>query len=335
MSSSWEINFIFEVMRNLVWANDRRQRTFVGRGGKTSRSARHLPPVDWDAYPPGPNAPLVPLLRMPDSLCQIVVDYKPGDWPDRGALVEEKIDGIRALWMNTRLTSREGADLLSTEPLWEECAALAKAIDPSCTGGAFLDGEWIEPGGFGPTLAMHGRNASGKAEGVYYVFDALPEQVFLWRVVGAELIDRRLKIEREIARLGLTRVKLLPARRIHQEAEAMNYAREVWARGGEGIVIKDPFSRYGRVRSPDWRRVKRARTFDLPAVRVELGAKGGSVLVVAGDRREHRIPIGFGEAAALKLRGGIAGRIAEVGCIELDEAGAMRKPRFIRWRDDK
>ncbi len=233
-------------------------RLYVGPGSVTNVD-RGQPITD---KPAGMNFPYLPPpveigppLGRPKRgpyFCQMVSDYRAGRWPQYGAVVEEKLDGIRALWVGGRLATRNGADLPATESLWSDCEKLAARFD----GEAVLDGEWIEPGGLMATKAVRDTRGKGLAIGRYVVWDALPVAAWAGREHSRDLLDRRHALEMAFAKLKLTRVHLMPMRRIWEEWEAMEYAREVWARGGEGVVVKDPRSRYTCTRDETWQRIK-------------------------------------------------------------------------------
>jgi ATP-dependent DNA ligase len=269
-----------------------------------------------------------------------VTDFRPDLFSApgvHGALVEKKHDGVRALWLGDRLTSREGAPLWATQAWWPALAKIANRDGVPM----MLDGEWIEPGGFQATLRAFQRGAKVEASGRLVLFDAIP--LAEWEAdAGTMPLSARKRVLSAFGAGCPPFVTVEAGKRIWSPVEAQSAAEAIWARGGEGVVIKDASAPYIRSRGPAWLRIKRKLTVDAVVIEV-VPAKDDplrlATLVVNFEGRRVRL-----NCAALPLRerhaamydpGKLIGRVVEVEAMERTERGSLRQPRFGRWRDDK
>lgn len=152
-----------------------------------------------------------------------------------GWLVSEKYDGIRAIWTGTRLMTRSGKTLRA--PAW-----FLRGLPADVR----LDGEvWMGRNTF-PALQSTLQRAGSDWRGVrFMVFDLAEQGAFEARnerLAGMEFPDH---------------VQVVRHHRIsgHEELAAME--RAVVFRGGEGLVIRRPGSRYRPGRCGDVVKVKR------------------------------------------------------------------------------
>lgn len=169
-------------------------------------------------------------------------------------LVQFKADGIRALYVDGRIVSREGAPLDCALHCQPGLARIEKAFGASLV----FDGEYVAQDGFAATLAEHKR---GTGEGVFWAFDVLP--LADWRAGRCDVaVEDRIDFLRDLVRdCDSLFVGMLDAWTL-TPTEADAKAREIWAAGGEGIVSKRLGSPYVRARSDDWVRVKQNHTVD-------------------------------------------------------------------------
>lgn len=250
---------------------------------------------------------------------------QPVDWTDDQpaplrSVVQLKVDGVRALYIDGRIVTREGAPLACAD----HCASGLKRLERHLGEPFFFDAEYSEEDGFNATLAAHRR---GKGEGVLWLFDAVP--IREWRV------DRASQpIEQRLERLA----KALP----HSEsmfvgmldywimgpAEARQKAADLWALGYEGIVAKRARSLYARRRSDAWLRLKREVTLDCTVLALTATPAGRrSVVVRDPDGRQIKVPvddqIGF-----------MPGDMVEIS-LQPATGGGYRGARFVRSRPDR
>lgn len=168
-------------------------------------------------------------------------------------------------------------------------------------------------------------------------------------------------------------IKILPV--YFTEADKKALYEKVIARGGEGIILKDVYAPYYQgERHRSWVKVKRQRTFDVVFMGIELAndtsVKKGEVLAtptrIAGQAGAIRygqyvevndgpsdglfssLPhwelkqlgtvSGFDDSAREYITANadvLEGKVLEVTGQEQFKSGAIRHPRFLRWREDK
>lgn len=208
------------------------------------------------------------------ALCQLVADWR-GVLPPGGALASEKIDGWRALWFTgldgvARLWTRGGIPIEGTAHIAHHCARLERlAGEP-----LFLDGEFQVAGSLAATKAWCERGwKQGGEAGQLFLFDGMPLDE--WRAGGSPTpLYRRSEWLSALARSAeaecewtwrershgrdelLPPVVVVPDVWAEDAGDALRIAGEIWARNGEGAVLKCPESPYQRKRSPDWMKVK-------------------------------------------------------------------------------
>lgn len=284
-------------------------------------------------------APHPALARKPDSvssLCQLVVDFA-GQVPAGGAIVEAKADGIRALWIDHELVTREGAPILGCDHI----TAKLSAIEDEAAFPLFFDGELVVDGSWSATIAHFqagGRRGNG---GTLHLFDVLP--MWTWRGEGASeaLHARKAKLEAMAAPHAGDALSVMPWAYMEDAADIRERAREFIAAGGEGVVVKDALSTYRRGRSANWQRIRKSLSFDVPVVevrphRVLAGRLGAVVVDVDGVR--VTVDRGFSDAERVELwqeREWLIGAIVEVEAMEKTGRGSLRQPLFRRVRADK
>ncbi len=268
-----------------------------------------------------------------------------GHWSEAGhprdAYAQLKVDGIRALYVDTSIVSRQALPLDCAL----HCLPGLHAIEQAYGEPMVFDGEYVEPAGFNATLAAHKR---GWGVGRVWLFDAVPYSQ--WRDNRfTERLDVRVpRLNEIVQRLKLPFVDSLPLHPMPTVADAMAEAETVWARGGEGIVVKAGSSRYERGRTRAWSKIKRRESAD--GVIVDLDVRGGvlKALLVKVTSECTGLPAG----RVVKVAAGIPddlradiernwrsgksdGQAVEFGFGDTTEAGAPRGAYFIRLREDK
>jgi bifunctional non-homologous end joining protein LigD len=166
-----------------------------------------------------------------------------------GWIYEEKVDGWRMVAIKTagavRLLSRKGCDLTRRFP------ALATALNGLKPMAFILDGEVaVYDRAFVSRLEwLHRRPKDEPAtRPVYMVFDLL-------ELDGRDLRGEPLKVRRRLLeRLVRSHGMVFATRRLSRNG--LKAWEDVVARGSEGLVAKDPESRYVPGRTPAWLKVK-------------------------------------------------------------------------------
>lgn len=287
-------------------------------------------------------APPPPAARIEgDGLCQLLMDWDAKFFPASGrALVEQKHDGLRAVWIKGGLHTREEAPM----PCASHCVPGLQLLEAHFGEPMVFDAEYIEPGGFQATNASHRRGDAlprdpANPPGVLMVFDAVPLRAWEGRAEAPLLEARKRRLMEALARCPSPWLRYVAHAVVMTPAEAERIARYAITQGHEGVVIKDPESPYVRGRSRAWQRIKRVMTVDCPIVAVEpVEHKDGTMatLICDHDGRTVRVTAGFSPAERRELWTfwpRLIGRVVELEAMELTNSGALRHPRFHRWKD--
>lgn len=211
----------------------------------------------------------------PTSLCQLAGRWA-GNVPQGGMSAEIKADGFRALWFagldgQARLWTRNGMPIEGTAHL-----AHRLAIMEHVAGEPFMfDGEYIVDGTLAATKRWceAGWKLGGNA-GTLHLFDAMPLSDWKRGRCDMRQIDRKAQlvaIAAEAAASPLAwewaprsrgatpgSVEILDDVWLETVDDVRDEANRVWARGLEGLMLKDPEAPYVRGRSDAWLKVKKA-----------------------------------------------------------------------------
>ncbi|MEA2176228.1 MAG: ligase 1 [Blastocatellia bacterium] len=196
--------------------------------------------------------------------------------PTDGFLVEDKFDGIRA-----QAHTAQGRVALYSRTMDEVTHRFPELVAPLQTlkSDAILDGEIVPARDelilpFAELQKRLGRKTVGDdlladVPVVFIVYDVL---YAAGRVLVDEALDERRRVMSElIPRAG--RLRLSEAKRMADVAALDDEFAAARGRGNEGLMIKDPHSRYkpGR-RGREWLKLKRAiATLDVVVTAVEVG----------------------------------------------------------------
>ena len=209
------------------------------------------------------------------QLCQLATDWR-GIVLAVGTMWEEKFDGWRACRFpgvdgKVRLWTRNGHPIGGIEHILYRLALMERVAGEPM----FFDGEFQVDGTLEATKAWceRGWKYGGEA-GVFHAFDALT--LGEWCAGGSDmpLIDRKARL-RDLAhaveadpalswewrpgsrgRDESGAVRVVADGWAFDEAQVVEEAGRIWARGGEGLMLKDAESPYRRTRSHAWQKVK-------------------------------------------------------------------------------
>jgi len=204
-------------------------------------------------FTPPPLPPRDPrFARRPVELCSLAVKWN-GTVPAGGLIIQEKIDGIRALWIDGHLVTREGNAIGGTSHIAAALAGLERAFGRRM----MFDGEFQVDGALRPTLRHFANGGRYGDAGHLFLFDAVPLDD--WRGDRCQMpLTARLKaLDAVGAALAGDAVSVLPWRLCASPGGVQAEAAAVWTRGGEGLVAKVPDSIYRRRRGDAWAKVKR------------------------------------------------------------------------------
>ena len=215
------------------------------------------------------------------ELCMLARDIEPEQLDqlvnaDR-RLVQLKADGVRAIYAEGRIVSREGVPLDCAL----HCQPALRRLEEAFGQPMVFDGEYVEEDGFVATIAAQRR---GEGYGVMWLFDAMPFEQWsaggstdpaLWRL--QEL--RKRVMEAQSPFLGMLDFWVMDPDQTR--AKFAELIRE----GYEGLVTKDPSAPYVRTRSDAWRRLKGRFSLNAPVIDVmRKGDELQAILVRVPDQ---------------------------------------------------
>jgi DNA ligase-1 len=234
--------------------------------------------------------------------------------------MSEKLDGVRAYWDGKQLFSRQGNVYHAPDFF------IAGLPDVP------LDGElWL------------GRKAFQRCVSIVRRQD----QSELWKLVRFLVFDLPAASGPFEERLEQLRVRLAPGRspfaEIHQHARCrgLDHLRQELARiealGGEGLMLRQPGSRYEAGRSPTLLKVKsfhdaEARVVDHLPGRGRHQGRLGALGVVLPDGTNFSIGTGFSDAQ--RENPPAIGSTVTFRYQELSDRGVPRFPSFVRVRQE-
>lgn len=227
--------------------------------------------------------------RFPE-LCMLPVDADLDDLPelhgDGRRIVQLKADGLRALYLDGRIVSREGGALDCAL----HCQPALRRLEEAFGEPMMFDGEYVEEDGFNATIAAQ---RLGEGEGVFWLFDALPYAA--WCAGGTQMptLERLATLRRHVMAAASPFVGMLDFWEM-DAYETRAKALELFREGYEGVVTKDAGAFYKRQRSSHWRRIKDRRVADLPVI--DVMAKDGRLkaIVLRGPDAGKPLRIGSG-----------------------------------------
>jgi DNA ligase-1 len=237
-------------------------------------------------------------------------------------LVQPKLDGVRATYMDGVLRTRKGHAIKS-------CGHIVSELNQ----GVALDGELIIPGASFDEISGAVR-ANKLGLGLrYVVFDA--PGVPNWRA------DERYGYLKSVVQ-RYQFVSLIPSKQmLCIKEDIMDSYNVCRAQGYEGVIVKDASAPYLFKRSYDWMKIKPFETLDLKVVDLiegngkYRGMLGAAVVMYKGKRTKVS---GFTDKERLDFWNApytLLNRTIEVGFHEVKASGALREPRFIAIRYDK
>lgn len=261
-------------------------------------------------------------------------------------IVQEKLDGVFVIAYvdkeeNCSFYSRTGEEYVSMGHLKEDFVKLAKN-----TGLSFFLFEAYNPNYPQSVISGWCRDTKATHDKLWaYIHDVFTYEEFLGE-------QKPSPYEKRFNRLYCTGgsyfyLFLMPDRFIGNIEDLLDYKEEVEAKGGEGVIIRDPDScdYYPGKRKDNLIKWKKTLTFDLRVVGVSNGKGKGKYRNICGrlicqDSAGKEIHVGSGltdeqrktwwEDPSL-----ILGKIVEVEAMCLSTKGILREPRFKGIRHDK
>jgi DNA ligase-1 len=233
-----------------------------------------------------------------------------------GWWMSEKLDGVRAYWDGQQFISRQGN--LYHAPDW-----FIAQLPPTP-----LDGElWLDRKAFQRTVSIVRRQDKSEhwREISYLVFDA--------PAMDAVFEDRVAFLRESLAKVKARHVQL----HAHAQCRGVEHLREELARvealGGEGLMLRQPASKYEIGRSTTLLKVKSFHDAEARVIDHQAGAgrhKGrlGALLVELADSTQFSVGTGFSDAQ--RANPPPIGSTITFRYQELSDRGVPRFPSFVR-----
>jgi DNA ligase len=234
--------------------------------------------------------------------------------------MSEKLDGVRAYWNGKEFLSRQGN--LFHAPAW-----FMEGLPP-----VPLDGElWIDRKKFQRTVSIVRRQDKTDLwnEVKFLIFDA---------PAGAGAFEERLDFLKDTLARGATKFARLHA---HERCKNLDGLRaelsRIEALGGEGLMLRQPGSKYVAGRSSTLLKVKTFHDAEATVVGHQAGAgrhKGrlGALLVRLADGTDFAIGTGFSDKE--RANPPAIGATVTFRYQELSEGGVPRFPSWVGVRVD-
>lgn len=237
-----------------------------------------------------------------------------------GWWISEKLDGVRAYWDGSKFLSRQGNEFMA--PDWFVAGL------PSTP----LDGElWLDRKAFQKTISIVRRQDRSEhwKQIRYVIFDSPAEQ----SPFEARIANLKSQFRKPHAYAQLLE---------HSICESMEHLKQELVRveslGGEGLMIRQPGSKYEIGRSSTLLKIKTFHDAEATVIAIQDGKgkhKGrmGAILVQLPDGTEFSIGTGFSDHE--RENPPDIGSLVTFRYQELTDGGVPRFPSFMRVAIDK
>lgn len=307
--------------------------------------------------------------EIPVFGCQLATDST--GRPEMSGLkrLEPKLDGVRVLMFvypskgeNTHVISysRNGKMFENFNhiemQIGEVALKMSKRFRAWSTAGFVLDGE-VVGNSFQELMRQARRKENVQAEdSVFHIFDLIPMVDFRRGHFNAQL-SKRVEVLNSLSDIfdTLDNVELLPHIEVDLDTDngkktLDKYAKDMVAKGYEGIMIKSLGAPYECKRNKFWLKYKPVHDYDLTVIGMEegtgknLGRMGALVCEGIDDGKHITVNVGSGytdeeRQSYWEHKNSIIGRTAVVlaDAVTRNQNGAysLRFPRFKAFRDDK
>jgi len=266
------------------------------------------------------STPLLPAIIKPIAPPLLLAQTWDGEQNVTDWLVSEKLDGVRAYWTGTEFLSRQGNKFYA--PSWFT-AWLPKIP---------LDGElWLARKSFQQTVSIVRRQDESPYWRTlkYVVFDAPQAKApFEERLA---IVRDALSGKRQEFAVPLPHFLCRGNEHLQQELD------RIMQLGGEGVMLRQPDSRYESGRSATLLKVKRFLDAEARVIGYEPGKgrhKGRLGAVTVQLPNGTRFSVGSGFTDAERESPPTIGSVVTFRYQELSDGGVPRFPTFVRVRND-
>lgn len=243
-----------------------------------------------------------------------------------GWVMSEKFDGVRAIWDGKKLKSRQGKEFCAPKSFISQLPPFG------------IDGElWAGYGSFEKSASITARCDEDWGELEFLVFDA-PE-------ASGDLSARLAGLKDFLAKNQGSQIKIIEQIKIKNTKEAFEYLDKITAKGGEGVVVRDPSAPYKNGRQDSIMKLKKFYDAECEVEsikpRKDDNSVVGSVLCKDGSSKTaFKIGSGFGPLKICQKASGDEQNCLKTGDIitykyqNLTKNGKPRFAIFLRKRVD-
>lgn len=261
------------------------------------------------------------------------IDYRRIVYP---VIASPKLDGLRAIYKNGKFYSRLGNEFQGLAKLEYEIAFWAKEFHKWSGVEAIFDGELMVEGEHFNEISGQLRSFKETDKAIFNMFD-VPS---MW---DKPLVKRNNWLQSMDGRVNNTsQIQVVPSAVLNDAKEIETCYQEAIEEGYEGVMIKDPASKYENGRSYAWMKVKPTHSKDLKVVGTFEG-QGKYEGICGGLVVSHEgtlVRVGSGLSDYQRRCWGddssdIVGATVEVAYQEVTPDGSLRHPRLKAVRGDK
>lgn len=250
--------------------------------------------------------------------------------------VQPKLDGYRGI-SNTEgeheLRSRNGKE-------YENFPTIVEALKEVCPEYMLLDGEVMSDDFQSMQKTAFRQDGETVGDVKFHVFDCITREEWENREGQFSFTERQDSLVNLVGHHPL--IKIVETVECNSWEEVYEIHDRYMKEGYEGTMVRAD-KPYQFKRTDFLSKIKEMHTMDCEVIGVEEGrnslrGKMGHIIV----KQENGKECGVGSGFTLEKRQHVwdhedlyVGRIAEIKYQELTDAGIMRFPTFVRWRDDK
>ena len=237
-----------------------------------------------------------------------------------GWLMSEKLDGVRAYWDGKKLISRGGVEF--NAPAW-----FTENFPPF-----ELDGElWSKRGDFDNIVSIVKKKEphEGWKNITYNIFDV--------PTVSGGLLQRLSKLEYYLKLNQVEYLRVISQITCTDDLDLKSFLKEIEKAGGEGVVVRNPESKYVTKRDNNTLKVKSFYDAECEVMAHNMGeGKNKNLLGSLTCKGENDITfnIGSGFSDAQRKNPPAIGERVTYKYQEITKGGKPRFPVFIRIKED-
>lgn len=261
-------------------------------------------------------------------------------------IIEPKLDGLRIIAIKSSgkvtLYTRNGT-LIETLP------TITASLELHPLNNIVFDGEAIgQDWNESASIIMSRKNSKGDGNIVYHVFDVVPLKSWMDRTSDTKFEERRKFLEKLFVSgipTGIKCLKITDKIIAGSEGDILRYYDKCLALGYEGVMIKNPESKYLWKRSDSILKLKPVSTYEGVIVGWHKGGTGskrqdlfGGFSVLLSNGCVTQVGSGLDDKIRTEVEtngpNSYIGKIIECEAQSLTDDGKMRFPVFIRFRSE-